>query len=343
MKSRLVFRTAFAACLGLLSAVSFAATGPVFGADRRHHPIADVELADATDPNVLYELGVLFLRGEGVSADPSLGRRYLERAVAQGHKWARIRLGIALIIGDVLPADKAAGLALLTPIAKADDADADVLFQLGNLLLTGGGGVEADPQRARGYLERAVELGHKWARIRLGVALIKGDRPADKVAGVALLTPLAEADDADADVLFHLGNLLLAGGDGVTADPQQARGYLERAVELGNKWARIRLGIALIKGVELPADGAAGVALLTPLAGAEDANDDVLFQLGNLLLTGGSGVAADPQRARGYLERAVELGNKWARIRLGTVLLRGDVLPVDPVKGNGLLQDKGGN
>lgn len=55
-----------------------------------------------------FSLGNLYLRGEGVPADPALALRWFERAAAAGHAEAKLNLALMLDAGDGVPRDPVA-------------------------------------------------------------------------------------------------------------------------------------------------------------------------------------------------------------------------------------------
>jgi TPR repeat protein len=147
-----------------------------------------------------------------------------------------------------------------------------------------------------------------------------------------LLKMAAEAGHPYA--LKTLGQIYL-NGDGIPADSQKARNYLERAIKAGSPGAGIRLGEALVRGNLLPKDSDRGIELLESVA--ITGSWDALETLGKIYLYG-DGVPADPQKGRDYLERAIKAGSSGALVRLGEALVKGEQLPQDINKGVKLLE-----
>jgi TPR repeat protein len=282
--------------------------------------------ARADNLYALEKLGEVYLKGDGVPADTTKARTYLERAVEKGSVEAQIILGQALWKGDQLPVDKARGLRLLENAAMKDQWAQEVL---GNMLLSGelprdvpralallessaksgnpyalktlgeiyltGHGVPANPAKAQRYLERAAEKGNIGAQVELGQALWEGERlPKDRVKGLQLIESAARTDPLGQ---LALGRMLLSG--------------------------------------ELPRDVPRALALLE--ASAEKNNPYALEELGVIYLRG-DGVRADPAKARAYLEQAVEKGSSGAQVKLGEALWKGDQLGRDKAKALQLLE-----
>ena len=62
------------------------------------------------------------------------------------------------------------------------------------------------------------------------------------------------------------------------------------------------------------------------------------YELGSFFMRGGNRVAADPQKARKYLEQAIAAGHSFAPFALGRALLRGYGVLADVKAGMGLLE-----
>lgn len=77
-------------------------------------------------------------------------------------------------------------------------------------------------------IERAAELGNVEAKFQLGMAKYQGQQVAqDRAGGIALITAAAEGDFPLAQ--FTLGKALLAGDNGLPADPKRGVALLEKA------------------------------------------------------------------------------------------------------------------
>jgi TPR repeat protein len=300
-------------------------------------------------------LGAFHLGGApGFPPDGAAARRYLKEAVAKGSASARLTLADALLKGTAgladragglqmledaatsdpraairlgtlrlngaagLPADPAAGLALLEPIAEAGSAEA--LEALGRYYLSGGPeGTAADGEKARSYLARAAQAGSRGAKLRLAEALLRGERALlDPPEGRALLED--RVAEGDTRAMIMLAEALLRGGPGLARDPERARSLFDQAIARDDKGAELRLAQLLLRGGSLPRDTATAERMLQNLADAGDGRAAVT--LGNAYLLGGNGIRRSRDLARRYLTIAADTGQASAH----TLLARGHLI-----------------
>jgi TPR repeat protein len=77
------------------------------------------------DPNAQYDLGRLYLEGQGLPKDPRQAARWLNLAAEKGHHQAQALLGHLLVTGEGVPRQSARGLMWLTMAREAADPDKD--------------------------------------------------------------------------------------------------------------------------------------------------------------------------------------------------------------------------
>jgi len=131
----------------------------------------------------------------------------------------------------------------------------------------------ADRAKATEYYERALSLGDKSARTRLGVLYRNGvGTPANPARALELLS--AAADEGDSWAMFHLAQGHLRRKFGSASRPDQVVVMLRRAKDAGNPQA--------------------------------------VAALSNLYLWGRGGVKRDPKRSVALLEEAADQGNAVA-------------------------------
>lgn len=160
--------------------------------------------------------------------------------------------------------------------------------------------------QAGGWLNSAAYEGHAPAT----AVAYEWKAQQDKAAAEQWIRELAEKGNAQAGLI--LGLLTAA------TDKPAGLALIQRAADAGNADAIFRVGMMQYNGNELPQDRAAGLAQMTKAA---DAGFPLAqFTLGRALLKGEVGLPADPQRAVGYLKRA--MANNYA----GPVALQAAVL-----------------
>ncbi len=292
------------------------------------------------------KLGEALIKGQGLAKDPVAGLMIL-KAAAEKDVWAKVALAGLLLAGEHLPKDRDRAIQLFQQAANSGNSFA--MSALASLYLTGTG-VAADPARARQLLLRAIELGDNGARKKLGEALIKGQGlPRDATAGLMILSGAAKNDVwakvslagfvlAGTDVpknaplaldLYQqaaaagnasansiLGSLYL-NGNGVAADPTQARAFLLRAIELGDVGAKRKLGEALVKGEGLRQDVAAGMMILRA---SSDKDPFSKLSLSSLYMNGRY-VKQDLAQARGLAFEAAHDKQPSGLLALGNYYL----------------------
>ncbi|MBE0488330.1 MAG: sel1 repeat family protein, partial [Halomonas sp.] len=338
------------------------------------------EAAEAGDTAAMTSLGEAYLTGP-LEEQPQRGRALLEQAARQGDAYAMVVLGRAYREGRGVPRDLDEATRWLSSArdaghASADEAMVGVNRERGaqgdiNALIAAaeeghpgamadlgrafrdGAGVQANPEAARAWLERAAnaghtgaraevgemllesdpergltllrsaaDAGHDGARLRLGEALLLGEHvEADTEQGVATLRPAAEAGNPHAARL--LGQAYLE-GNGVAADPAQAREWLDLAVESGDLSSRANLGRILLRGeAGMPEDIERGQALLQEAA--EEGHAGAQATLGREYLRG-ERLARDTRRGADYLLQAARQGHSSARLALAEAYLEANGL-----------------
>jgi hypothetical protein len=141
---------------------------------------AQKEWAENGNPSAQYSLGIRYQKGDGVSQDDKLARKWLEKAAAQGNAEAKAVLADLPTFGpDIQPsglsitnlpsgsltASNETGSAFLARRAAEGSADAE--FALAISYLYGNGGLKKDSSKAKQLLESAASHGHAAAKRRL--------------------------------------------------------------------------------------------------------------------------------------------------------------------------------
>ena len=146
------------------------------------------------------------------------------------------------------------------------------------------------------------------------------------------------ADSGSPSARKVLGIALIKGTE-LPKDPERGRQLLERAIEQGDGNAMLYLGITLIEGTELPKDPERGRQLLErAIEQAIEQGDSIAMQWLGQTLIEGSGLPQDPERGLQLLGQAIEQGHSNAMQWLGITLIEGSGLPQDPERGLQLLE-----
>jgi TPR repeat protein len=142
-------------------AVAAYQSGDYAGAMRIWH-----DLGEAGDVRAIYNLGVLFDLGQGVTADPARAAIYFQHAAQAGHVRAMSNYGRLLEQGRGVPKDEAQAAQWFQKAAEGGLAEAQ--YNLG-LMYERGRGVPKSDRDAAAWYSRAAAGGQSAALERLGL------------------------------------------------------------------------------------------------------------------------------------------------------------------------------
>ena len=179
-----------------------------------------------------YLLGKVLLHSEDIEQDIERGEKLLRSSASKNNRFAQYLLGKELINGDTLLSNTEEGFRLLYRSAEQEFSVAQYL--LGKLLYQGVA-IDKDLPKAIEYLERATWKGNEYAaylagKIRLFEADVKDVRKA-----IWNLRIAAEKENSYAELM--LAKLYLYGKE-VPRDYNTAMLYLHSSAEHGNVYAQ---------------------------------------------------------------------------------------------------------
>jgi serine/threonine-protein kinase len=285
-----------------------------------------VDLAPITDEASLAR-ALAAARAGDLAAKLAVGRHWVAQRDPRGVEWltaavdggsveAMVEAAVAHAEGLGVPENAIAARALYQRAARAGHAVGSLRYA--EILLADG-----NPAAAREHLEAAAAKGSPAAMGHLELLAESAGEPAGVAAGWC--AKAAQAGDPEA--MLRLG-LRLIDGRGVTADPAEAKRWLERAGQAGVIAALPHLG-------RLCSDPAEALGHYTLAAEAGD--PEGMTRLGVALLRG-AGTERDLEGAAGWLAKAAALGHAEAQGAWGTLLLRGQGTAPDPASGVEWLQ-----
>jgi hypothetical protein len=179
--------------------------------------------------NFQNDLGVKYLKGDGVPKDISKAIELFQKASAQGHAGAQFNLGLIYIKGDSVPKDSAKAIGLFHEAAAQGLANAQSI--LGSIYLRGEDTTK-NSAKAIEWLEKAAAQGNRQALYILGFIFLKGrDAPRDTDKAINFLEKSAAEGEAKA---LHVLGLIYFRGEGVPKDFDKAIGWFEKSVASGN-------------------------------------------------------------------------------------------------------------
>lgn len=181
--------------------------------------------AAAQSPDGRYQLGLLYLRGQGVEQDPATALGWFEQAADQGLARAQYQSARMHQRGQGTPANPGKARQRFEQAARQGDREAQLAL---GLLYLNGDGVRADAGKARDWLLRAARQGSAGAQYQLGELYAQGRGvPADAAAAYVWLSLAQQNGDSRAGA--RLQQLRLQVDDGQIAQAQaQVRRTLEQ-------------------------------------------------------------------------------------------------------------------
>src|SRR6516164_1463529 len=185
----------------------------------------------------MFNLGLLYANGQGVTQDYVSAREWYEKAADEGNAEAMFNLGLLYANGQGVTQDYVRAREWYEK--AADEGNAEAMFNLG-LLYANGQGVTQDYVRAREWYEKAAEKGFPSAMGNLGVLYHNGQGGAQDYARAREWYEKA-AEKGFPRAMGNLG-VLYHNDQGVAQDYAKAREWYEKAAANGNATAMLNLG-----------------------------------------------------------------------------------------------------
>jgi hypothetical protein len=170
----------------------------------------------------MYNLGVMFLQGQGTVKNEVEGFKWIRQAAEGGDPRASYVYGVLLCEGKGVVKNAREGHSWLTKASEMGSVNAEA--RIGKDYLYGGDGFTAEPTKALPLIEKASESGNPWACGRLGEILEKGKLlPKDLEKSRSLFQKGAELGDPASQ--FEYARLLMM------SDPVKAYPWIKLAEE----------------------------------------------------------------------------------------------------------------
>lgn len=195
--------------------------------------IAHIEKAKTADATRQRELGLQYLKGQGVPQDSALALAWLTKAADSGDSAAQYEIGAMYDYGNGVTRDSS--IAERWYQKSAEQGNPEAQNSLGDLYYNGEG-IPVNYQQAHYWYQRAAEQGYRDAQNNLGETLLQGKgAPINLAEGVNWIRKSAEQGYARAQK--NLGDLFLA-GKGVEKNFAQAMIWYQRAAAQGDAGAK---------------------------------------------------------------------------------------------------------
>jgi len=256
--------------------------------------------AEAGNPEAEFNLGLVYLQGDGTRKDAAKAAAWFERSALQGYAEAQFRLGRMYARGEGVSTDPAKSFGWIERAAGQGYAEAQ--FDLAGMYARGEG-VLPDPAKAVEWMEKAAAQGHAKAQGFLGWMYSEGEGVARNVATAVDWYQKAAAQ-GDAEAQFHLAGMY-ARGEGVPTNAATAVDWYQKAAAQGYVEAENRLAEMYYLGGSVPEDAAKAVEWAEKAAAQGNAKAQFLL---SFMYLNGDGTAKDPVLAYGWSKLAARGG-----------------------------------
>jgi TPR repeat protein len=230
--------TLCAACAGILALPELA--GAAYEVEQNNPTVRSLGFAaQQGEPRALYQLGLLYKRGNGVPKDSGTALHWFELAAKRAVSAAQFELGTIYGSGPRAE-DHLVAVRFLEEAARQGLAKAQ--YSLG-LIYEQGKTLPRNAEEAATWYRRAAEQGDAKAQYRLGTLYYKGlGLPRDDAAAIEWFRRAADQDIPEAQ--YNAG-LMYARGEGVPTDNIRAHVWFALAASQGYDEA--------IKGLDITA------------------------------------------------------------------------------------------
>ncbi|MCL0044977.1 trypsin-like peptidase domain-containing protein [Nitrospinaceae bacterium] len=279
-------------------------------------------LAEQGIAGAQYNLGQMYLRGQGVPQDYKEAVKWYRLAAEQGNANAQFNLAQMYANGDGVTQDYKEAIKWWKLAAEQGDAKAQ--FNLG-VMYEKGETVPQDYKEVIKWYRLAAEQGFAEAQDNLAQMYRQGDGVTQDYKEALKLWKLA-AEQGIAGAQYNLAQMY-QNGDGVTQDYKEAIKWWKLAAEQGIAGAQYNLGVMYDNGQGVPQDYKE--ALKWYRLAAEQGVAEAQDQLGQIYLTGVKGILQDYKEAFKWNRLAAEQENTTAQYNLGWMYNRGHGVPQD--------------
>lgn len=256
-------------------------------------------------------LGEMYIDGEYVVKDITMGLNYLNDAIALNNSEAMQELGYRYLYGAGLPVNKNGALELLERSIKLDNKLAKTILGHGIILSK----LDMSVTYGVELLEEAASTEINAMRI-LGLMLVSGDCVIqDKKRGEILLKNAYNKGDKKAGM--QLAKMML---DGVylKKDLEEGKKILYQLIKANHEEAIIEESMRLISGNGLDKNITEGLKRLNDLS--DNGNLDAMFYLAQTIIIGPEDVPKDLRKGEKLLREAEDRNDEDARRLLAKLI-----------------------
>jgi TPR repeat protein len=212
-----------------------------------------------------FNVGLMYLRGDGVTKSYKEAAKWLRNPAEQGYEVAQFTLGELYAEGKGVPQDFRESASWY--LRAAEQGNEVAQYRVG-IMYAEGKGVRFSPKDAEKWLRKAAEAGDAALQFELGKRYATG-QGVQPHAREAERWFRAAAAQGDAGMQFYLGGLYRDVGEVVAQDRQEAVAWFGRAAEQNHSGAMLALGVMHLNGEGIQIDMVQAHKWLT-LAAASD-------------------------------------------------------------------------
>ncbi|HLX64306.1 MAG TPA: caspase family protein [Planctomycetota bacterium] len=260
--------------------------------------------ADQGNAKAQYNLGVMFYNGNGVAQDDSEAVKLYRKSADQGYDSAQNDLGVCYYVGKGVPQDYAEALRWYRKAAEQGQVNAQ--SNLGGMYSEGRGVARDDAEAVKWY-RKSADQDYANAQYNLGRMYEQGKGIARDDAE-AVKWYRKSADQGFASAQYNLGSMF-ENGTGVAKDDAEAAKWYRKAADQGHPKGQFALGGCYEAGKGVAADAIEAVRWYRKAAEQGDA--DAQFFLG-LSYGVGVGVSQDRDQAIEWFRKAAKQNHQQA-------------------------------
>ncbi len=209
--------------------------------DEREERFMTLLEEDQNDPAIQFEIGLCYLRGDGVAQNGQEADKWLHRAAEQGHEEAQAMLEAPRQRNE---ANSPTEETLPEWCMRAEDGDAEAQYRVAVYFMKHCMDCGTDVER---YLQGAVEQGHPAACVLLASLRLK--QPDRSAEAEELLCNAADCGIAKAAEML---GVCYATGYGVRRDPEEAERRFIQAAQIGGGEKMLTLAVRYATGNMVP-------------------------------------------------------------------------------------------
>jgi len=212
---------------------------------------ATQQAANSGEARAQYDLGIHYLKGDGVEKDSKSAIKWLKKSAGQDFVSAQYKLGLLYREGRKVGTDMDQAIEYF--MMAADHGNASAQYMLGDIYQQGDG-VEKDLEEAREWFELAA--GHKFQKAQNALRLLA--KTEENTAASLAISPKGKIEkvkkkpdsqpvDETPQSAYELGMKYLRGA-GVSRSYKTAAKWFSQAAEQGHAESQYQLGELLKKG-----------------------------------------------------------------------------------------------